>query len=214
LQLPPSLPLREWTRIGRQIGLLHSCSAWWLGDWLVYGRENYPNRYRQASAGTSLEYQTLRNYAWVAGRFEMPRRRETLSFQHHAAVAAMPTAQQDLWLDLCSSRRWSIKQLRAQLRMASGNTANSSARGKIALELSVDAERRDRWQAAADRSMVTLTDWATKILDDIAAQILDDQRSPVFAVRDVPDDVCVPAYVARKSLPGTEGRRPDNTGGR
>src|SRR5215471_13621495 len=58
LQLPPCLPMGAWARIGRQIGLLSSCSAWWLGDWLIYGRENFPDRYRQAIAATSLDYQT------------------------------------------------------------------------------------------------------------------------------------------------------------
>jgi hypothetical protein len=38
------------------------------------------------------------NYAWVARRFAMSRRRDTLSFGHHAEVAALPEPEQDFWL--------------------------------------------------------------------------------------------------------------------
>ena len=41
-----------------------------------------------------LDYQTLRNYAWVARRFAMSRRRDTLSFGHHAEVPALPEPEQ------------------------------------------------------------------------------------------------------------------------
>jgi hypothetical protein len=94
LRLPADLTVSAWARIGSQITLLSNSSAWWLGDWLVYGRDNFPGRYKQAMTETSLDYQTLRNYAWVAGRFGAPRRRDGLSFQHHA-VAALPAAEQD-----------------------------------------------------------------------------------------------------------------------
>lgn len=174
LQLPPRLALGAWTRIGKQIGLLRSCSAWWLGDWLIYGRENFPDRYKQAMAGTSLDYQTLRNYAWVAGRFAVSRRRDTLSFQHHAAVAALPGSQQDLWLDLASSRSWSIAQLRAELNAASGNTAVPGRRGTV-LRLSIPADRRERWEAAARKHQATLADWVISVLDNKASQDPGDQ---------------------------------------
>ena len=95
LRLPADLTVSAWALIGRQIALLSNSSAWWLGDWLVYGRDNFPGRYKQAMTETSLDYQTLRNCAWVAGRFDVPRRRDALSFQHRAVVAALPEAGQD-----------------------------------------------------------------------------------------------------------------------
>jgi len=44
-------------------------SAWCLGDGLIAGQAAYGSRNRDAIGRTGLDYQTLRNYAWVAGRF-------------------------------------------------------------------------------------------------------------------------------------------------
>ena len=70
-------------------------AAWCLGDWLVFGEQAYAGRYRQAIERTSLDYQTLGNYAWVAKRFSLSRRRDELSFGHHSEVAALPEPEQD-----------------------------------------------------------------------------------------------------------------------
>lgn len=55
LRLPDGLPSAEWLRIGQQVALIGDSSSWWLGDWLVYGQDKLPDRYRQAMASTSLE---------------------------------------------------------------------------------------------------------------------------------------------------------------
>ena len=43
--------------------------------------------------------QTLANEKYVSSRFEISRRRESLSFSHHSEVAALEPKQQDDWLD-------------------------------------------------------------------------------------------------------------------
>ena len=103
-------------RIGRQLEAVASSSAWCLGDWLSYGRAAYAGRYRDAVEQTSLDYQTLRNYAWVAGRFPLSRRRDTLSFGHHAEVAALPEPEQDFWLRKAGDLGWSRNHLRCEVR--------------------------------------------------------------------------------------------------
>jgi hypothetical protein len=84
----------------------------------VFGEQAYAGRYRQAIKRTSLDYQTLRNYAWVARRFAMSRRRDTLSFGHHAEVAALPEPEQDFWLRKAEEHRWPVKHLRRQVRVS------------------------------------------------------------------------------------------------
>jgi hypothetical protein len=81
-------------RIGTQLSAAVSSSAWCLGDWLVYGQAAFSGRYRDALEQTSLDYQTLRSYAWVARRFPVSRRRDNLSFGHHAETAALPRPEQ------------------------------------------------------------------------------------------------------------------------
>jgi hypothetical protein len=82
---------------------------------MIYGESAYTGRYREAIEKTSLDYQTLRNYAWVARRFPMSRRRDTLSFGHHAEVAALQGPEQDYWLRKAEELRWSRNQLRREV---------------------------------------------------------------------------------------------------
>jgi hypothetical protein len=158
-------------RTGEQIALLSSSSAWWLGDWLVYGQAKFPGRYRQAVKQTSLDYQTLRNYAWVARKFPVSRRRNTLSFQHHAAVASLPACEQEMWLDRASFGRWPVAELRARLRAAAIGSSGGQAGGRVVLALSICRDRQQRWEAAARSQSKNLIDWAVSVLDDTAAQI-------------------------------------------
>jgi hypothetical protein len=95
LQLPRQISFDKWVGMGRQLSGICSSSAWCLGDWLVYGEAAFNGRYRDAIEMTSLHYQTLRNYAWVARGFSLSRRRDTLSFGRHTEVAALPESEQD-----------------------------------------------------------------------------------------------------------------------
>jgi len=170
LRLPEQLPSAEWLRIGKQIALVRDSSSWWVGDWLVYGQEKFPDRYREAIQSTSLDYQTLRNYAWVARRFPPARRREKLSFQHHAMVASLGQAEQQLWLERASQLGWSVRQLRAQLRSAPPGSQHGPA--DAILNINVLDEKRQRWLAAAERQQQDLLDWAISVMDQAADQAL------------------------------------------
>lgn len=116
LQLPRQLSFETWLGIGRQLSVVVNSSAWCLGDWLVYGEVAYSGRYRDAIERTCLEYKTLRNYAWVARRFPLARRREMLSLGHHAEVAALPEPEQDYWLRKAEEFGWSRNQIRHEVR--------------------------------------------------------------------------------------------------
>jgi hypothetical protein len=94
LELPQRLAFDKWCDIGWQLSAVTTSSAWCLGDWLVYGETAYEGHYREAVAKTMLDYRTLRNYARVARRFALSRRRDTLSFGHHAE-AVIPEAEPD-----------------------------------------------------------------------------------------------------------------------
>ena len=116
LQLPANISLNGWLALGVQLSVIASSSAWCLGDWLIYGEDVYPGRYRDAIEQTSLDYKTLRNYAWVARRFSVSRRRDTLSFGHHAEVAALPRPEQDYWLRKAEELGWSRNHTRREVR--------------------------------------------------------------------------------------------------
>jgi hypothetical protein len=165
LSLPENLPLDSWKQIGEQIHIISDASAWWIGDWLRFGRDKYPDRYKRAIGETALEYQTLRNYAWVAGRFDASRRRDGLSFQHHLEVAALPQDQQDLWLERAEQSGWSRNDLRAELRCYRDDPAATQSLPMAAVQLRIPAERRQLWQDAAARADLELQEWMSAALD-------------------------------------------------
>src|SRR3954470_2699940 len=114
----PLLEFEAWREFGVKLGSYGNATQWWLGDWLVFGRMKYGRRYKDAIAATGLDYQTLRNYAVVARRFERSRRRANLTFQHHAVLCALSNDEQDAWLDRAEAGRWSRNELRRRLRAA------------------------------------------------------------------------------------------------
>jgi hypothetical protein len=180
LVLPDGISFDSWRELGSRVAHVVNCSAWWLGDWLLYGEHAYSDRYEQAISDTSLGYQTLRNYAWVARKFPMSRRRDTLSFGHHAEVAALPDDEQDVWLARAQRLSWSRNQLRRGLRAAKlvnrRTFSDEESRHTRALRIDVSTERHDRWQSAAERKNCSVVDWIIVTLDCAASAELSTRR--------------------------------------
>jgi hypothetical protein len=111
------LDVNEWARIGRNLGVMSRGNQWWVGDWIRYGDAKYGEKYSRASKLTGYDVQTLTNYVYVATRFEdIERRRETLSWSHHEAVAALEPVKQDSWLTVAVRLKWAVNDLRCELR--------------------------------------------------------------------------------------------------
>jgi hypothetical protein len=165
LELPAGLPFERWQAVGRRLGDVADASTWWLADWAAYGEAAYGDRYRQAIAVTGFGYQTLRNYAWVARRFDASRRRDDLSFAHHAEVAALDEQNQDAWLERARRGSWSRNELRLQLKSAQPSEGGA---GLEPVRLPVAPERLERWSAAAAADGLELADWLCALADRAA----------------------------------------------
>jgi hypothetical protein len=185
LRFARRLPFEAWADIGRQLSTLMTSSAWCLGDWLAYGQRTYDHRYRHAVEQTRLDYQTLRNYAWVARRFELARRWDTLSFGHHAEVASLPGPEQDFWLRKAEQFRWSTSQLRREVRTSlherqtsttgpaspaqPGQPAGGQSRTPATvLQIPLTPQQSQGYELAASRQGLPLPAWITQILDHAA----------------------------------------------
>lgn len=181
LRLPRRLSFEAWLALGRQLSIVADSSAWCLGDWLIYGENVYPGRYRYAIERTSLDYKTLRNYAWVARRFPVSRRRDMLSFGHHAEVAGLPQPEQDYWLRKAEEFGWSRNQTRREVRAslmerkcaADGGTVPSAERAgddtsvtrqapSILLEFTAD--QFEACREAASQQGCSVQEWAVLTL--------------------------------------------------
>jgi hypothetical protein len=165
------MPIGAWRNLGRQIFVISDSSGWWLGDWLIYGQAEYPDRYKHAIVETSLDYQTLRNYAWVARRFAPNRRRERLSFQHHAEVASLSESEQDAWLARAEEHGWSRNELRRQIQ--GRRELNRGAAEVVQIQMNLVVDQKQRWQEAAERAEKDLLGWIVSILDHAATSTLE-----------------------------------------
>lgn len=169
LRFAGSLTFEGWERAGAEISRIVSSSAWCLGDWIVVGQSRFTDRYKQVIEAFGLDYQTIRNYAWVARRFELSRRRDTLSFQHHAEVAAFPPAEQDRWLDRAERLAWSRNRLRQEIRNHRGAGRGDGAKASALPRIVVTQERIARWRATAELMKMSLESWIIVNLDSAAS---------------------------------------------
>ncbi|MEU9443443.1 LmbU family transcriptional regulator [Streptomyces sp. NPDC048304] len=174
LQIPTEIPYDEWERAGRQLADVLDSSCWWLGDWLVYGKDHYTDRYQRGIRAAGLSYQTLRNYAWVSRRFDLGRRRPALSFQHHAELASMPVEEQEFWLDRAEQGQWTTKQLRGAIRAARQSEQQPGTLIEPSRRLEVPGSRLQWWHKAAEQLGVDFEQWVMTTLDSAAASALED----------------------------------------
>lgn len=196
LRLPQKLAFERWLNIGRRLSEVNSSSAWCLGDWLTYGEDAFTGRYRDAIEQTSLDYQTLRNYAWVSRRFGLSRRRDNLSFGHHAEVAALPEPEQEFWLRKAEDHSWSRNRLRREVRTSLRERSDADAEltepGAAAdddefsekrasvlpspidtyrkLEIRVPKSELELYESEAQGVGLSVEEWALSVLSGAASQ--------------------------------------------
>jgi hypothetical protein len=103
----------EWQQIGGKLKELRGMVHWWIGDWLNYGERRWGEKYTQALEDTAYAYQTLANDKYVASRFQVSRRRESLKWHHHAAVAGMEPDEQERLLDIAEDKELNRDAFRA-----------------------------------------------------------------------------------------------------
>lgn len=113
---PADLDLAEWVEQGHRIGMMGRSAGWWIGDWLRYGNARYGEKYSRATKITGYDAQTLMNMVWVCSRIEISRRRENLSWSHHAEVAAVDLLLQERLLNQAAAERLSVRDLRELIR--------------------------------------------------------------------------------------------------
>ncbi len=133
------IDVHEWIHAGKRLGAMTRCSQWWLGDWIRYGTRRWGEKYREVSQITGYDIQSLRNFAYVAGRVEAYRRRDGLTWSHHAEVGSLQPADQERWLDLAESEKMSVSDLRTELRAARRNDSKGDPGGSPASSGTDDA---------------------------------------------------------------------------
>jgi len=88
---------------------------WALGDWAASEDRAYGDLV-VAAAKIGIGRGTLYNLASVARKIDLSRRRDTLSWGHHEAVACLPVEIGDDLLARAEAGGWSRKRMRKEAR--------------------------------------------------------------------------------------------------
>jgi hypothetical protein len=132
----PDLPYEEFeglcAYLGERYAMVRSADMalkFAIGDAILAGEELYGERCYQAFESFQLSHEVLKECVRVAGRIPHSRRRVTLTWSHHRAVAALPTlAERQDWLKRAADENLSHHVLRAELKDRAGETPSSPAR--------------------------------------------------------------------------------------
>lgn len=110
------VPFEDWLEFGNKLWTVHNAIQWAIGDWVEYGKTHYGEKYSQALDITRYTEGTLYNFGYVARNIETSRRRENLSWTHHAAVASLEPDAQDTLLDIAESQQMGRDELRDEVK--------------------------------------------------------------------------------------------------
>ena len=110
----------QYRQLFAQLRHMEGAIHWLIGDGLVQVERKWGGRYEEAVTETGFEYQTCRVAKYVAGRIDLLRRLNKLSFEHHRAVAKFEPDEQDELLSTAEACKWSVKDLRAHIRERKG----------------------------------------------------------------------------------------------
>ncbi len=124
----------------REMELARDGLAWEMGDWIV-GRETAYGDMGRLAAELDVPLGTLKNRASVARRIEPPRRRDDLSWSHHAEVAGLEPDEGDAVLAEASLYNWSVERLRGEMKERSARRRAEREVERLKAELAArDAE--------------------------------------------------------------------------
>jgi hypothetical protein len=115
----------EWQQAGIELRQIERHVQFWIGDWVNYGRERWPDQADQgiatdaeivAAEATGWKPETIDQYARVARQVPPANRHPDLTFSHHREVADRPVMDQKPWLDKAKAENWTTDKLRIELK--------------------------------------------------------------------------------------------------
>ena len=134
------LSFDEWRELAPRLGNATRSMAFVVGDWLVYGEDRFAKqlplrgmdaeaatrrpevsgeRYNEAVTATGIDRAVLKIYVHVSRRVPKAMRINSLSWEHHKAVARLAPPEQQRWLGIAAAQphqeRISSRRLRASI---------------------------------------------------------------------------------------------------
>lgn len=118
----------EWQEHGKALQQCSGAALWWVGDWFVYGEQQFGEMAYQAVG--DYEPETVRGAVWTCSRVLQKNRKAELGFMHHKMVAAMPESEQVKWLGLAVEHQLTTRELSASIKA-----------GRIVRQPEIDAQK-------------------------------------------------------------------------
>jgi len=130
LTLCTDLDEADWLACGRVLAQRQSANMWWIGDWWTFGEKRFGRRSAivKSPGWHGPAHQTCRNAALVVRAFDLSRRRDKLSFGHHAEVAhaRLTHEQADALLQWAIDTGASVQALRRYVKESHGDLESLS----------------------------------------------------------------------------------------
>ncbi len=118
LDLADDTPFPEWLALGRDLANRKRNIDWLIGDWIHFGRENFPGQIELALGEVTEDPRRLKRIEKTVAAFPPHKRDANLSFDHHAHVADLPVQEALPLLKQAHDEGWDARQtrIRAMLR--------------------------------------------------------------------------------------------------
>lgn len=165
LSITGEINYEEWERIGFDLFRIQGAWQWWVGDWINYGEKKYGETHKAAIEVTGKTYGSVRNVASIANCFELSRRRDNLSWSHHAEVAGLEVEEQDRLLDRAEQDGWSRNKLREEVSAIKGELiAEEDEPEEEPQTVGILSEVMTRLSQLKPHQLITVRDWITDFL--------------------------------------------------
>jgi hypothetical protein len=108
------------------LGAMQVSMAFWAGDLMNYSEGLFGEEYTELFKDWNPH--TLAEWKWVSKAVPLSRRRDGLSWSHHATVAKMDPNEQTKWLQEAETNKWTRGELRKAIMppAASGKAQDGS----------------------------------------------------------------------------------------
>lgn len=114
LSLPSAMLYPDWIATGRALANSKRNIDWLIGDWLSFGRVHFPEQIEMAIADLGEDPKRIKRIETTVTAFPPSRRDASLSFDHHAHVADMPTQEALPLLKAAHDANWTARQMRVE----------------------------------------------------------------------------------------------------
>lgn len=158
-----------WAKRGRDIAARVTSTCWEIGDWILEAESKWGERYKEASEITGLAVGSLRQYAYVARRFDSSNRLDKLPWGHHLLVAAIPEEAAQQWLDLATQEQWTHRELQAALQTVRQLPPGDPEFVVAVFKITVPNEHEQRWRAAAEGRGLAVEEWLVAVANEASA---------------------------------------------